>query len=115
MPDKFTKLEERGSRTQILVVLAIVILGAIAVYRWATSDFQPLHGRVEAVGADTVSASGRAVATVSVRLPDGSRVDAEVVSGGPLAVGDRVRLVVGPDSASGTPYEVVAKLPATAP
>ena len=65
----------------------------------------------------TAGAVGSAVPdeTASVRLSDGSLIVAEVVSGGPLSVGDQVRLVVRSNDAVGTPYEVVAKVPRTQP
>ena len=116
MSDKFADLEEPKSRSRLVLVLAVVLLGILVVYRWSTSDFQPLHGKVESIDAPGIAkASGPGVETVSVRLPDGSLVAAEVVSGGPLSVGDQVRLVVRPATTVGTPYEVVAKLPGSEP
>ena len=114
MSDKFADLEEPKSRSKLFFMIALVLFGIFVVYRWSTSDFQPLHGKVESVDTASVAkASGPAVETASVRLSDGSLVEAEVVSGGPLSIGDQVRLVVRPASALGTPYEVVAKLQGT--
>ena len=97
-------------------MLAMVVFGIFVIYRWSTSDWQPLHGIVESIDTSNVAkASGPAARTASVRLPDGSLVEAEIVNGGPLSAGDQVRLVVRPNSTIGTPYEVVAKVPATGP
>ena len=116
MSDKFADLEESRSRSKFVLVLGVVLLGIFVVYRWSTTDWQPLHGQVESVDAASVgNAPGHTVETASVRLSDGSLVEAEVISGGPLSVGDQVRLVVKPTSAIGTPYEVVAKVPGTEP
>ena len=116
MSDKFAELEEPKSRSKMVFGLGIVILVIFAIYRWSTTDWQPLHGTVESVGASSITqTSGPATANASVRLPDGSLVEAEIISGGPLTVGDQVRLVVRPNSAIGTPYEVVGKVPSTEP
>lgn len=116
MSDKFADLEDPKSRSRMVLVLAAAVLGIFVIYRWSTSDWQPLHGTIESVDASNVAkATGPAVETASVRLPDGSLVVAEIVSGGPLSAGDQVRLVVRPNSSTGTPYEVVAKVPGTEP
>ena len=116
MSDKFAELEKSKSHSKFALVLGVVLLGIFAVYRWSTTDWQPLHGSVESLNASSVaSVSEPKVETASVRLPDGSLVEAKIVSGGPLAVGDQVRLVVKPAASTGTPYEVVAKLPSTEP
>ena len=116
MSDKFADLEESKSHSRFALVLGVVLLGIFAVYRWSTTDLQPLHGSVESVNKSSIASVSRPQTEIaSVRLPDDSLVEAEIVSGGPLAVGDQVRLVVKPAASIGTPYEVVAKLPGTKP
>ena len=116
MSDDFADLEEPRSRSKLVFKLAVVVLVVFVAYRWSTSDWQPLHGKVESVDASNVpKVSGHSGETASVRLPDGSLVLAEIVNAGPLSVGDQVRLVVQPNSAGGTPYQVVAKVAGTKP
>lgn len=120
MPDKFATLEDPPSRARFFGVIALVLIGAFAVYRWSTSDFQPLHGVVEAVNAGKATdpqgaAPGKAAGTVMVRLADGTLVSADVLGVPALAVGEQVRLVMRPATDLQTPYEVVARLPVTPP
>ena len=116
MSDKFADLEESKFRKKLIFGIVIVLFVILVGYRWSKSDWQPLHGKVESVDTSSIAdASGSAVQTASVRLSNGSLVVAEVVSGGPLSVGDQVRLVVRPASATGNPYEVIAKMPGSEP
>ncbi len=112
MKDKFADLAEPKSRSMILVVVALVLFAAFLVYRWSTADWQPIHGTVESVApAGVAQTNGAAAGTVSVKLPDGSVVLAQVTGGVPLHAGEQVRLVQQPASATGIAFAVIEGSP----
>jgi hypothetical protein len=116
MKDNFADLEEPKSKGPMIVLIAFGLIGIIFVSRLFTSPSHPTQGVIESI--DSVSAAeirGAGAEDVSVRLTDGSVVLAQVANGGSLHVGDEVRVMDKPTSATRPAYEVIAKNHGTEP
>jgi hypothetical protein len=109
MTDKFADLEAPKSRVTSALLALFVAFGLFLFFRWSGSTSLPVTGVVESTGTISVAKiQGGTRKQASVRLEDGRLVFAYVVSGGPLAEGDRVRLVEQRRPLGGPVYQVVA-------
>ena len=110
MNDKFSDLEEPRSKLPMIVIIVFSLMIIVFVYRLLTSTSDPLQGKVESIDPVKVTGvDGAIVEDVSVRLTDGSVVIAQATSNHSLHVGDEVRVIVLPASATGPAYEAIAK------
>ncbi|MFS8136996.1 MAG: hypothetical protein ACMG50_02600 [Thermomonas sp.] len=109
MKDNFAELEEPRSKGPLIVLLAFGLMGVVFAYRLLSSPSHPIQGVVESIdAASAVTANGSSAGDVSVRLTDGSVVHAQAASGGSLHVGEQVRVMEQPASATGPAYEAIA-------
>lgn len=110
MRDDFADLEEPKSKGPMVVLFAFGLMGVVLVSRFFTTPSPPIEGVVESIQSISVAKDrGSSVEDVSVRLTDGTVVLAQVANGRALQVGDQVRVMEQPQSASGPAYQVIAK------
>ena len=113
MKDKFATLESRSKAGTIIGVLSIAGLIAVmyALFWCPAKAPRSVTGTVQSSGAVSVArVSGATREAASVRLDDGTVVTAQVAGGGPLAPGDRVRLLEQSRLLAGPAYQVVSKV-----
>jgi hypothetical protein len=113
--DKFAWLEYRSRVGSVFGALFVLI--AIGVFfilmRWPAAAPRSVTGIVQtsgAVSAARIDGGNREAA--SVRLDNGNLVIAQVGAGGPLAPGDKVRLIEQSRFLGGPAYQVIAKVAA---
>jgi hypothetical protein len=110
MSDKFAALEESKWRITLGVLPVLFLLTVLILFQWSGAPSTPVTGIVESAGAVSVARiSGATREAASIRLSNGSLVIAQVLSGGPLAPGDHVRLLEEHRVLGGPAYQVVAK------
>jgi hypothetical protein len=110
MSDKFAALEESKWRIALAVLPVLFLLTVLILFQWSGAPSNAATGIVESAGAVSVARiSGATREAASIRLSNGSLVIAQVLSGGPLAPGDHVRLLEEHRIIGGPAYQVVAK------
>ena len=113
MTDKFAYLETRskaGTIAGCLLMLAIIGIFFVLM-RWPAAPPRSVTGIVETSGAVSVArVEGATREAASVRLDNGHLVIAAVGADGPLAPGDKVRLIEQSRFLGGPAYQVVAKV-----
>ena len=113
MSDKFARLEygpRVGAAFGVLVVLALIGI-FFSLMRWPSGAPRQVTGTVQASGAISAErVAGGTREAASVRLESGNLIMAQVAEGGPLAPGDKVRLVEQSRLLGGPVYQVVAKV-----
>jgi len=113
MKDNFAALEDRSKVGTIIGILSIAGIIAVmyAMFWWPAKVPRSVAGTVQSAGVVSVArVSGATREAASIRLEDGTVVTAQVASGGPLAPGDRVRLLEQPRLLVGPAYQVVSKV-----
>jgi hypothetical protein len=90
-----------------------LLLGSFVAVRVPSGTAVGKVGVVQSSGAISVAkVQGGTREVAAVLLTDGNVVTAYVTAGGPLAPGDRVKLLEQPRTFGGPLYQVVAKDPA---
>ena len=113
MGDPFAKLE-RPSLSTVLRVIGLFVLVAYALaYGWIGNEAVPVTGVVQSVGPSSFGKyQGGTQQAASVRLADGSLVQAYVISGGLVSAGERVQMYKEARLFGAmTTYQIVAKNP----
>jgi hypothetical protein len=111
MGDKYAVLAEPRFRFIGPLLVAVVVFGLILFFLFSGS-MHAIDGVVQTSGAINRGKYGGGTQEIaSVRLSDGRRVLASVASGGPLAPGDRVRLMEQRQTIGAPAFVIVGKEP----
>ena len=97
-------------KTIVGIIAAVLFVGLFLASRWPASAPRSLTGTVQnssSVGVARVQGGTQSAA--SVRLSTGNLVTEYVVSGGPVAPGDKVRLLEQTNLFGAPAYQIVAK------
>ena len=109
MKDNFADLEEPKSKGPMIVLVAFGLMGIVFAYRLLSSPSHPIEGVVESFEyASTTNAAGAGTENASVRLTDGSVLRAQIANRSSLHIGDKVRIMEQPPSATGLAYQAIA-------
>jgi len=101
---------DASKKTIVSVLVLVLFFGLFLASRWPASAPRSAIGTVQTSGAVSVAkAQGGTQAAASVRLSTGNLVTAYVVSGGPVAPGDQVRLLEQSRLFGAPVYQIVAK------
>jgi hypothetical protein len=110
MQDKFAQLERPSFSTLSKAAWLLLFVAAFLGLTWSGAEPTRANGIIESVGSASYGrVHGGTQAAASVRLTDGTVVVASIVSGGPYASGDSIRLLKERRWLGGAVYQVVAK------
>jgi hypothetical protein len=102
--------EASNTKTTVGVLAMTLFIGLFLASRWSASLPRSVTGTVQSSGAiSAAKVQGGTQAAASVRLSTGRLVTAYVVSGGPVAPGDKVRLLEQTSLLGTAAYQIVAK------
>jgi len=110
MRDKFADLEEPKFETAKLFFGLLVLLAIFLAYSWSGATAVTVSGVVQSAGSATfgkIMGGTRQIA--SVRLADGTIVQAYVVSDNLVSPGDNVELLQEHRLLGGSTFQIVAK------
>ena len=116
MTDSYDDSEKQQSRVVFAVFAGAIIVAIFFAYRWSGSTPIRLTGVVQSMGTiETPRSLGGTQAVASVRLNDGTLVEAYVASDEPLSAGNAVQILQKPSLLGGSTYLVVSRAPSHEP